>query len=395
MAAHVQQLPTPPVALRPDLPSALNEIILTAIEKEPGRRFQSADAFRNALGSLRGKLPLAVAVNQSALPITPATPASAGATALLQRPGVGESLNEAVTAPLEPLAQAEAIPSVIQLSERPRTHRGLYISLGALIVLVVLVVAGLYVPQTLTTRANEQKQGTEQKSNDSSAVTAGSNSVPDTDKPKEQERADADKTKAQGEDQSGRGTMQPAASKEDMTVPSAENGAGSKNVDQTQQVSSPGIGGANKPQIAPHDSGTPTKKHALKGGSKVVSSTGGNQQENKSTPSAADDQQAGYTGQVAEGTARVDASQLETLEEQTDQLSSRVTSLNDALDNLRNQQAAHGYGLRRDIASAQELMKTHLAKAQTALQNQDAAGAKKYLDLAEEDAAKIDKFLGH
>ena len=39
-------------------------------------------------------------------------------------------------------------------------------------------------------------------------------------------------------------------------------------------------------------------------------------------------------------------------------------------------------------------MKTHLAKAQTALQNRDAAAAKRYLDLAEGDVAKLDKFLG-
>jgi hypothetical protein len=53
-----------------------------------------------------------------------------------------------------------------------------------------------------------------------------------------------------------------------------------------------------------------------------------------------------------------------------------------------------GLSLRGDVSSAQELMKTHLAKAQAALQNQDAAGAKKYLDLAEGDVARIDKFLG-
>jgi hypothetical protein len=61
---------------------------------------------------------------------------------------------------------------------------------------------------------------------------------------------------------------------------------------------------------------------------------------------------------------------------------------------LRNQQSGQGYSLRGDIAAAQELMKTHMAKAQAALQNQDAAGARKYMDLAQGDAAKIDKFLG-
>jgi hypothetical protein len=86
--------------------------------------------------------------------------------------------------------------------------------------------------------------------------------------------------------------------------------------------------------------------------------------------------------------------QLEALEQQADQLSSQASSVNDSLDNLRRQQNAQGLSLRGDIASAQELMKTHMAKAQAALQNGDAAGAKKYLDLAEGDIARLDKFLG-
>ena len=86
---------------------------------------------------------------------------------------------------------------------------------------------------------------------------------------------------------------------------------------------------------------------------------------------------------------------MEALEQQADQLSSRVNAINDSLENLRSQQSAQGYSLRRDVASDQELMTTHLAKAQAALQNQDAVGARKYLDLAEGDAARLDKFLGH
>ena len=86
---------------------------------------------------------------------------------------------------------------------------------------------------------------------------------------------------------------------------------------------------------------------------------------------------------------------MEELEKQADQLSSQASTVNESLDTLRRQQNAQGLSLRADIAAAQELMKTHLAKAQTALQNRDAANAKKYLDLAEGDVTRIDKFLGH
>jgi hypothetical protein len=54
MAMHVKEPPKPPMELRPWLPPSLNEIILTAIAKDPNGRFQSADAFRNALLKAQG-----------------------------------------------------------------------------------------------------------------------------------------------------------------------------------------------------------------------------------------------------------------------------------------------------------------------------------------------------
>jgi serine/threonine-protein kinase len=52
MSAHLQQTPAPPITLDPSLPPALNELILLSINREPDARFQSADAFRNALNSV-------------------------------------------------------------------------------------------------------------------------------------------------------------------------------------------------------------------------------------------------------------------------------------------------------------------------------------------------------
>src|SRR6185436_7318560 len=49
MHAHVQERPPRPKELQRDIPSALEAVILKAIEKDPARRFQSADEFRRAL----------------------------------------------------------------------------------------------------------------------------------------------------------------------------------------------------------------------------------------------------------------------------------------------------------------------------------------------------------
>jgi eukaryotic-like serine/threonine-protein kinase len=47
--AHTSQAPAPPQVLNPDVPVELSEAILTALTKDPDRRFQSAEAFRLAI----------------------------------------------------------------------------------------------------------------------------------------------------------------------------------------------------------------------------------------------------------------------------------------------------------------------------------------------------------
>jgi serine/threonine protein kinase len=52
MLAHVQQEPVSPLQIEPSLPPELSQILLTALAKEPKRRFSSANVFREALESL-------------------------------------------------------------------------------------------------------------------------------------------------------------------------------------------------------------------------------------------------------------------------------------------------------------------------------------------------------
>ncbi|MCD6361863.1 MAG: serine/threonine protein kinase, partial [Armatimonadetes bacterium] len=79
MAAHLEETPAPPLEVDPDLPPALNDIILMAINKEPAKRFQSADAFRHALESaVLGAQPAAGAAAGAppAATVTAAAPAA-------------------------------------------------------------------------------------------------------------------------------------------------------------------------------------------------------------------------------------------------------------------------------------------------------------------------------
>jgi serine/threonine protein kinase len=360
MAAHLQQPPKPPIEVRSDLPPALNQIILMAIAKEPAQRFQSADAFRNALNSVRA-MPTVLLANQS----TPAVRiSSAGATALFQNPAPVASINGSSSAPLEPPpAQPQPIPSVLELSALQKSHRGLYMSLGALVVLAVLIVAGIYIPRQVKTSAHEQSKATQEEKP----------STPPPDSTSSANSASGDTTNAQPKDPSVTSQANSSSGDAQSSLPSGDAGSSTGNrgtgadTKQTDQNPTPA---REKPD----------KKHTPHTNPKLV------------TPA---------TGQGAQGAAARDlptslatSDQLEALERQADQLSSQASSVNDSLDNLRRQQSAQGLSLRGDIASAQELMKTHMAKAQAALQNRDAAGAKKYLDLAEGDVARIDNFLG-
>ena len=83
MAAHVKEAPKPPVELHPGLPAALNEIILMAIAKDPAQRFQTADAFRNALSSVPVAAPtpaMLEATTVDSMAALPNVPAAAAAT---------------------------------------------------------------------------------------------------------------------------------------------------------------------------------------------------------------------------------------------------------------------------------------------------------------------------
>jgi serine/threonine-protein kinase len=137
MAAHVKEAPRPPMELQPGLPAGLNNIILLAIAKEKEDRFQSADAFRNALGSIG--LPAAAAAAAGGRTVSFATPVP-GATAT-HAPAVVESKHKKTT-----VGPIPAIPHPPPAAVQPAGggYRGYYITLGVVLTLALLVAAGTY-----------------------------------------------------------------------------------------------------------------------------------------------------------------------------------------------------------------------------------------------------------
>jgi serine/threonine-protein kinase len=108
LEAQLNATPQPPMEVNAALPKPLSDIIMTALAKEPMQRFQTADAFRNALESVR------------------------------ERPGARQpSPSKAITQPMPPpAAQAGAAPR----------KRGLWMALGAVACVCVLAGGAFLLP---------------------------------------------------------------------------------------------------------------------------------------------------------------------------------------------------------------------------------------------------------
>jgi len=347
LQAHLLELPKPPVEIKPDLPEAVSKIILKAMEKDPAKRFQSADSFLEAVETAARNSGVVREATQalSAVQSSPGAevPVRKEATVLLT-----ENIDSRV-------APESAVPQDAPASFPPRMgqpHRGLYIGLGALIVLLVLVAAGISAPHWLRTRA---KEGT-------SAVPSKDSSPKPTD------------GGAAGLEPVGPGPVSTTPLATSAEIPALN--ATAAELSPPAPAVQPARGAHKKGRAGPVSSATAKNPASTES---QASPVGGHQQ---------DESGAGVPPAPSE------ADQLAELDRQADQLSGRETAISASLDTLQRQQNTHGLQLRGDIVAAQSRMRTYLAKAQAALQAQDIRNARKYLELAEPEAEKIEKFLG-
>lgn len=344
MDAHVQKQPMPPVFLRTDLPSELNEIILLALAKDPANRFQSADAFRAALQNLTS-----TSAGQGTAAFAASNPESS--PSILREPAPATTKNPEIIPPV-----ATPYPA----------HRGLFITLGAAIVLLVLVAAGLYYPSRNKTQAGSgsgrREPSTAQPAPEMAAATQPAATAPTT------------PTATPPPTQDFRDTTAPNSSAPSIQpqIPAAPSSTAADQV--------PGLG-------------VPVEKH--KAGNRLSGK--------KAVP--ADSEPGDYAEPLEPAISRdvlsndapsaaANFEQLKQLEHDFELISSRADSVNESLNSLREAQRSQGLGLRGDIVSSQARMQKYLARAQSSLSRQDAQDAKKYLDLLEPEVAALEKFLG-
>ena len=348
LQAHLLELPKPPVEIKPDLPEAVSKIILKAMEKDPAKRFQSADSFLEAVETAARNS----GVVREATQALSAVQSSPGAEVPVRKEAT-VLLTENIDSRVAP--ESARVPQDAPASFPPRMgqpHRGLYIGLGALIVLLVLVAAGISAPHWLRTRA---KEGT-------SAVLSKDSSPKPTD------------GGAAGLEPVGPGPVSTTPLATSAEIPALN--ATAAELSPPAPAVQPARGAHKKGRAGPVSSATAKNPASTES---QASPVGGHQK---------DESGAGVPPAPSE------ADQLAELDRQADQLSGRETAISASLDTLQRQQNTHGLQLRGDIVAAQSRMRTYLAKAQAALQAQDIRNARKYLELAEPEAEKIEKFLG-
>jgi eukaryotic-like serine/threonine-protein kinase len=167
MAAQINQPPTPPMQLQSGLPKLVNDIILKSMAKAPEQRFPSADAFRQAVKLSQRDMQNEITLVQGSqeIPASAVEAAQSRQDAMTTVQGSQEvSLSStqslpgsartvpAVTAAKTAQTPEPPAPAVQPMPTPPpqpvaQGHRGLYMALGALVVIIVLTAAGLYVPK--------------------------------------------------------------------------------------------------------------------------------------------------------------------------------------------------------------------------------------------------------
>lgn len=344
MAAHLQAMPVPPVEIDPRLPAVLNDIILTAIRKDPAQRFQTAEAFRRALENAFAEE--APAPAQAAPARAPAAPAPAAPAPAYAAP-----------APPQPV-QAQAAPA-----RSGGSRRMLYMLAGSVATIAILVFAAMQIPKWRQAEADVRQPAPEAAG---SAQPAAAQPAPPVAVPQ---------TALEG------GGAAPAA----VTLPAPRAPAAEAPAQRPRPAPAAAIPARRQREVQPAPAAaTPVSQPAPAAASVPATPQGSPPPPPVATPAAQP---------PAAQPPAAPAAELRALRERMMLLGTRLGPLNATIQNMQRQQAAKGLGMRQDVVSSQQRAAFYLDEAESALRAGD-PGAKKNLDAAEREIEKLERFLG-
>ncbi|HEY2015459.1 MAG TPA: protein kinase [Bryobacteraceae bacterium] len=334
MAAHLEKTPVPPISVDPRLPQVLNDIILMAVMKDANSRFQTAAAFRNALG------------NVAAPAITAAVPGPAPAPA--------------------PAVRAVAGAPAAMAAGGPRSKRGLWMAVGAVAAALALIGIIEFGPGRGTRAApgvaSPAPSSAPAPQNPAASVPPVTDPQPVVQTPAQQQPLTAPvQTPAQqappyqpAAGSSGipaKTTEQRPARQPAQQQPVQQQPVASQPVQQQPVVQQPAV---QQPSVQQPPAPAPAPQHA-------------------------DD-------------AAVRAA-LQEVREQLMMLNARATGIRGSLQRMESAQSANGLGLNASFQEPAHLMNTYLDEAANALNSGDAAAAKNYKEKAERQVERLEKLL--
>jgi hypothetical protein len=337
--------PQPPVEINPQLPAALSEIILCALQKDPACRFQNAQAVHNALCQVAARPDSTLTAE--GVPFTPVVIPGAAQPAT-SRPATYQpatyqpATSQPATfrpAPSQPAAAQPAIsqPAAMAAAPASSSHRGAWITVGALAVLVVLAAAAAGLPHLFHTSAKTDSDNTVPTAGSTASVAAPPAAAP----------------------------VQAPAVPPPAAAPVPAPAAVPTTPDQTPPGNAP-----KAPVIKNDRPPTPPRP--------VYKPDGGTQSEVTKQPVNA--------GPTAE--------EVQQAHEQKIQLDSRASSVSASVESLKRQQEAEGLGLRQDMAGAYARMNSYLRLANDNLNNGNIAAASSYMDKADKEISTLESFFG-
>ncbi|MBT9330191.1 serine/threonine protein kinase [Paracidobacterium acidisoli] len=316
--AQLNETPPPLFQVNPDLPQELSGIVLHAMAKSPADRFQTAEDFRAALKSLREP-----------------QPARAAATA--PAPSPSPSWSAISTTGMPSPESPTAVPPVI------RSHRGLWIGLGAATAILAIVLAATIGPR-LSGFAKNSKPTAPQADNSSVTPSAAPDTAPSA------------------------GTSGNAAAPATAISPLA-------NTPLTPS-----------PTTAPRET---TAAHST-----ALSSGSGSNLPAKSSSPQQPDRVANPAPSSVTPPPGPSPSEVSAARTRLVQLRARAETARNGIQQIRSQQQAQGFDMRGDVLASMNRMNTWINEANLAMQQNDIDSANQNMDHAEKELTTLEAFLG-
>ncbi len=336
MAAHMQQPPVPPVQHDPRVPAGVSDVILMGLAKDPNARFQTAGAFRDALGQVlqNAQAQQAQAYGQAPAPHPPQQAAHSQQHAPQHGP---------------PQGQPHAAPVVAAKSGS--SARTMYMLAGSLATVAVLALLVTQAPRFLRTNAQEPVTQAEPGATPGTPATPVQSADPGTGSPEAQAPA--------GQNAGGQ-TPPPVVS-----VPAGTRSSGAAQPAATPSYATP------SPAAAP----------AAQAPAPVYANPVAQQQQQASPPQPVVTAPAVDRGAINEQRRRLI------------QMAQRIATANAALQSLRESMAQQGLRPRAELTGNAQRMQFEMDRAESALNGNDPGEARQHLDYAERALEALEKAL--